>query len=255
MTGKFSIMPTAEPFLYLGNQTGILLVHGFTGSPYEMHPMGEYFASQGYTVLGIRLPGHATRAADLPRMRWQDWLNAVEDGYHMLHGAGCRVFIMGLSMGGVLTLTASARFPFAGAVAMSAPYALPSDPRLPFARYLAWLMPTVPKPPADWQDAERGKDFVEYPAFLTRGVAELRDLLVEMRRSLPEIRCPVLLAHSRTDGTVAPENMEKIYAELGAADKSRFWLEKSSHVVTFDQERQRMFEAAADFVRRVSQAG
>lgn len=252
MTGNFSIIPTAEPFLYMGDQTGILLVHGFTGTPYEMHGMGAYFAEQGHTVLGVRLPGHATQPRDLPRMRWQDWLNAVEDGYHLLHSAGCQVFVMGLSMGGILTLTAAARLPIAGAVAMSAPYHLPPDPRLPYAKYLAWLMPTVPKGPPDWQDSSVAGKFVEYPAFLTRGIAELRDLLDEMRRSLPQVRCPVLLVQSRTDGTVAPENMEQIYAALGTPDKTRLWLEKSSHVVTCDQEHNQLFEAALDFVHKKS---
>ena len=138
---------------------------------------------------------------------------------------------------------------------MSAPYEMPPDPRLPFARFFSWFMPNVPKPPPDWQDASVAEKFVEYPAFPTRGIAELNDLLGEMRQSLPHIRCPVLLAQSHTDGTVAPENMQLIYEKLDTADKTMFWLEKSSHVVTFDQERQRMFEAASEFVRRVSQAG
>jgi carboxylesterase len=73
-----------------------------------------------------------------------------------------------------------------------------------------------------------------------------------MRQSLAHIRCPVLLAHARADGSVAPESMEMIYAELGTSDKSMFWLEKSGHVVTRDQERQSLFEAAENFIRRVT---
>ena len=245
------IIPTAEPFLYLGDQTGILLVHGFTGSPYEMHAMGEYLAAQGHTVLGIRLPGHATLQEDMPHIRWPDWLNAVEDGYHILHSAGRQVFIMGLSMGGILTLTAAARLPIAGAVALSAPYALPDDPRLPYARSLSWLMPAVPKDTGDWQDPRAAAGHVEYPQHPTRSIAELRDLLVVMRSGLAQIRCPMLLIQSRNDRVVTPDNMERIYKELGTADKTMFWVEKSGHVITRDLERQRVFEAAADFVRRV----
>jgi carboxylesterase len=248
------VIPTAEPFLFKGDQIGIVLVHGFTGAPKEMRDMGEYYAAQGHTVLGIRLPGHATHPQDLPRMRWTDWLHAVEDGYHLLHSAGCHVFIMGLSLGGCLTLTAAARLPVAGAVAMSTPHHLPSDPRLPLAQYLAWAMPTVPKGPSDWQDLSMAQEHVEYPAFPTRGIAELRDLIEEMRRSLPQIRCPVLLAQARADGSVLPENVEHIYAELGTSDKSIFWLEKSGHVVTRDLERQRLFEAAENFLRRIAAA-
>ena len=247
-----SVISTAEPFLFLGDQIGVLLVHGFTGTPKEMRTMGEFFAAQGHTVLGIRLPGHATRPDDMLRMRWVDWLQAVEDGYHLLHSAGRKVFIMGLSMGGILTLTASSRLPVQGAVAMSTPYSLPDDPRLPFLKYLAPFVPTVAKGPSDWHDQAMRLEQAEYPSNPTRAIVELRDLLEVMRQSLSKVTVPVLLVHSRQDGSVTPENMQRIYDALGSTDKSMFWLEHSGHVVTRDQERQRVFEAALAFVRRLA---
>ena len=246
------VIPTAEPFLFQGDQKGILLVHGFTGTPKEMRTMGEYFAGRGHTVMGIRLPGHATHISDLSHTRWTDWLGAVEDGYHMLQSAGCQVFIMGLSMGGLLTLTAAARLPFAGAVAMSVPYNLPRDPRLAFAKYLTRLIPAVDKGPSDWQDLAMASEHAEYPRYPTQGIIELRDLVAEMHNSLAQIRCPVLLVHSRMDKTLPAENMERLYAELGTSDKTMLYLERGGHVVTRDVERQRLFEAAEEFILRVS---
>jgi carboxylesterase len=245
------IIPTAEPFLFMGDDIGILLVHGFTGTPKEMRTMGEYLANQGHTILGIRLPGHATQPADMLRTRWADWLHAVEDGYHLLHSAGRKVFIMGLSMGGILTLTAASRLEVTGAVAMSTPYRLPDDPRLPYIKYLAPFVPTVSKGPSDWHDPAMAQEHVDYPAYPTHAIIELRGLLEEMRQSLPKITGPVLLMHSRTDGGVLPENMPRIYDQLGSQDKTMVWLEQSGHVITRDQERQRVFEAAEEFVRRV----
>ena len=245
------IIPTAEPFFFPGDSAGILLVHGFTGTPKEMRTMGEYFAAQGHTVLGIRLPGHATRPDDLPRMRWVDWLHAVEDGYHFLHSAGRRVFIMGLSMGGILTLTAAARLPAAGVVAMSTPYSLSADPRLSYIEYLSWIIPHMPKGPSDWHDQAMLEEHVDYPDYPTRSLAEVRDLLEVMRQGLHQIQAPVLLVHSRLDAGVPPENMLRIYEHLGSTDKSMLWLEQSGHVVTRDLERVRVFEAALAFVRRI----
>jgi len=137
-------------------------------------------------------------------------------------------------------------------VPMSAPYRLPPDPRLPYVQYLSWLISSVPKGPPDWQDPLVAKDHVEYPTYPTRSLAELRDLLVEMRASLAQIRCPVLLIHSRRDGAVTPDNADLIFQELGTTDKTMLWLEKSGHVVTRDLEHQRVFEAAEEFVRRIS---
>jgi carboxylesterase len=244
-------MPTAEPFLFTGDQTGILLVHGFTGAPKEMRTMGEYLADHGKTVLGIRLPGHATQAGDMAHKHWVDWLQAVEDGYHLLHSAGRSVFIMGLSMGGILALTAAARLPLRGVVAMSTLYAL-KDPRLPYAQHLARVMPTVSKGSSDWHDRAMEHEHVDYPSYPTRSIVELRDLLVVMRQSLPKVSVPVLLIHSRADGGVPPENMQRIYNALGSSDKSMLWLENSGHVVTRDQEREKVFEAALAFVERLA---
>ena len=252
ITAYQPVMSTAEPFLFMGDEIGILLVHGFTGTPKEMRTMGEFFAAQGHTVLGIRLPGHATRPEDMVRMRRGDWLQAVEDGYHLLHSAGRKVFIMGLSMGGILTLTASSRLPVQGAVAMSTPYSLPDDPRLPYLKYLAPFVPTVAKGPSDWHDQAMKLEQAEYPYNPTRAIVELCDLLEVMRQSLSKITVPVLLVHSRQDASITPENMQRIYAALGSTDKSMFWLEQSGHVITRDQERQRVFEAALAFVRRLA---
>lgn len=246
------VIPTAEPFLYLGDETGILLVHGFTGSPKEMRTMGEFFADQGKTVLGIRLPGHATRPEDMRGRHWVDWLQAVEDGYHLLRCAGRQVFVMGLSMGGILTLVTAARLPVKGAVAMSTPYILSEDPRLNYAEYLAPAMPEVAKGPPDWHDHAMEKVHVEYPMFPTRGLAEVRDLLKVMRAGLPKITVPVLLVHSRMDGSLSPGNVQRIYDELGTQDKSMLLVEHSGHIVTRDQDREKVFEAALAFVNRLA---
>jgi carboxylesterase len=106
------IIPTAEPFFFSGKdanaKTGCLVTHGFTGTPKEMRWLGEYLNGQGYTVCGIRLNGHATKPEDMIRSRWQDWLLSVEDGFNLLRSCTYQVFLLGLSMGGVLSLTAAA---------------------------------------------------------------------------------------------------------------------------------------------------
>ena len=104
------VIPTAEPFFFRGGPTACLLIHGFTGAPKEMRWMGEYLAGQGYSVLGVRLAGHATKPADLIRTRWQDWLASVEDGYHLLQGDCAQIFVCGLSMGGILSFDAAGDF-------------------------------------------------------------------------------------------------------------------------------------------------
>ena len=249
------IIPTAEPFLLPGNRTGCLLIHGFTGAPKEMRWMGEYLGNLGYTVLGLRLAGHATQPDDLPRMQWRDWLCSVEDGYYLLKGCMDKVFVIGLSMGGILSLLFASQHPVSGVVAMSTPYALPNDPRLPFLRMISIVMPRMKKGPSDWHNPDAESDHVEYPYIPTRAIIQLRDLLGEMRSALPRVKAPVLLIHSRQDTGVAPHNAEQILSALGSTDKQLFWVENSGHVIPREPDRLLAFKAADDFIRRVQSSG
>jgi carboxylesterase len=245
------IIPTAEPFFFPGDRVGCLLIHGFTGAPKEMRWMGEYLASQGYTVLGVRLAGHATRLEDMMRMHWQDWLASVEDGYYLLKGCVDQVFIIGLSMGGILSLLFTSQHPISGVVAISTLYAMPDDPRLPFIRFLSPLVPTVKKGPPDWRNPEAVKDHVEYSIYPTRGVIQLRELLSEMRSALPLVRAPALIVHSKRDGGVPPHNAEQILRALGSQDKQLLWVENSGHVIPREPDRHLVFTKIDEFIHRV----
>ncbi|MFZ0534608.1 MAG: alpha/beta fold hydrolase [Anaerolineales bacterium] len=249
------IIPTAEPFFFPGNRIGCLLIHGYTGAPKEMRWMGEYLGNLGYTVLGIRLAGHATQPEDMSRMRWQDWVTSVEDGYYMLKGWVDQVFVVGLSMGGILSLLFASQHPVSGVVAMSTPYALPDDPRLPFIRIISVFIPNVKQGPSDWQNPEAAKDHVCYPYFPTRAVIQLRDLLSEMRSALPMVRVPVLLIHSKQDTGVVPHNAEQILAALGSQDKQLFWVENSGHVIPREPDRYLAFKTTNEFIQRVRSSG
>jgi carboxylesterase len=243
------IIPTAEPFYFAGDRIGCLLIHGFTGSPKEMRWMGEYLAARGHTCLGVRLAGHATQPEDLVRTRWRDWVASVEDGYHQLKSSSDQIFVMGLSMGGILALLFAANHAVAGVIAMSTPYSIGSDPRLAYAQWLCWLLPEVSKGAADWHDPVAGNEHVEYPKYPTRAIAELRDLGIEMRAALPKVKAPVLLMHSRQDRGVLPINAEQIFNRLPGADKSIVWVENSGHVITREPERQLVFESAEAFIQ------
>lgn len=245
------VIPTAEPFLFQGDSVGCILVHGFTGTPKEMRWMGEYFASLGRTVLGVRLAGHATHPSDMVRTKWRDWLASVEDGIHLLRNNCDQIFIMGLSMGGALALLAAARYPINGIVAMSTPHALSEDPRLMFLPILKYFVPEIPKGPSDWHDLSNNQDHVSYPKYPTPCIPELLDLLAEMRSSLSQIKIPVLLMQSRQDATVSKESMEFIFTHITSPIKEMKWFENSGHVITREPPRLQVYQAAEKFIDRI----
>lgn len=113
-----------EPFHFPGNSTGLLLIHGFTGSPSELRFLGERLAAQGFTVKGILLAGHGTVPEELAKKRWEDWLNDAENGVTELRTICTKVLAIGLSMGGLLALELAARGLVDGVAALNAPMVL-----------------------------------------------------------------------------------------------------------------------------------
>lgn len=249
------IIPTTEPFFFPGGATGCLMVHGFTGTPKEMRWLGEHLAGKGHSVLGVRLAAHATRPDDMIRARWHDWLASVEDGWHLLSGCCERIYIIGLSMGGILSLLFAAGHPVAGVVALAAPHHLPADPRLRFIKPISLFKPFFAKGEPDWFDWDAYAEHISYDRDPTRAYAEVRGLIEEMQSALPVIRAPALLVYSKDDQTVRAEDghMQAIYDALGSREKERLWIEGSGHVITRDAQRQTVFQAVAGFIDRQEQ--
>ena len=205
MKPEVCIIPTAEPFFLPGKpgQPGCLLTHGFTGTPKEMRWMGEYLSQQGFPSLGVRLAGHATRPEDMIRSRYTDWMASVEDGYHLLRGLTDRIYLVGLSMGGILSLLMATKLDAAGVVAMSTPYRIPVNYPVWLMRLMSKFVRNWPKskeePGAGWFDKAAFVEHVSYPQNPIRSGIEFHFLATEMRMALPEVIKPVLLIHSKDD--------------------------------------------------------
>ncbi len=253
------IIATAEPFLFPGSRTGCLMIHGFTGAPKEMRWMGEHLAAQGFSVLGVRLAAHATRPEHMIRSRYTDWIASVEDGYHLLRGLADNIYLVGLSMGGVLALLTSTWLDVKGVVAMSTPLRMPADWRLKYVRWLSMVWPFMPKSDlplgSGWFDQQAWRDHVSYPQNPVRSIEELNALLAVLRGALPEVRVPVLLIHSANDKYIVPQNMDDIFSALtNARGKTRLLIQRSGHVVTRDAARLQVFDAATQFIHRLESA-
>jgi carboxylesterase len=253
------IIPTAEPFFFSGDPSkpACLLIHGFTGTPKEMRWVGEYLHRQGYTCLGSRLAGHATHPEDMIRSRWTDWAASVEDGYRLLCGVSDEIFLIGLSMGGNLSLLMSTQLRVRGVIALSTPSRMPTE-------YPIWLMqllslfikfrPKSSEPPGSgWFDQSAYKEHISYPQNPVRSAAELKKLILRMNAALPKVTVPVLLMHSKDERYVLPDNIEVIYKRLvNAPDKTRLYVTGSGHVLPRDASREQVFQSAAEFIQRVS---
>jgi carboxylesterase len=239
-----------SPFFFEGGSVGCLLIHGFTGAPPEMRPMGEYLAGKGLTVLGVRLPGHGTRVEDMDAVRWSDWTQAVEDALNDLKARCQAVFVAGLSMGGLLTLYLGERHEVAGLIPMAAALkqSNPLLPLVPIAKYFIRGLRKADPAEADFVDPETYNKLWSYEIYPTRGAHELLKLQQEVRPLLGQITAPILIVQGEKDNMVSPETAREIFDRVGSRTKDLMMVPDSGHIVTLDAAHQRVWERVYAFI-------
>ena len=242
------ILAGAEPFFMPGGERGVLLVHGFTGLPAELWLMGRYLNERGYTVLGVRLAGHATRAEDLARTTGEDWLDSVRDGYALLAGACGRVAVCGHSMGGLLALLLTAEKPVTSVISMSAPIYIAEEQRLsrlpPREACIGRFVPKARRKLAGVPEAANHT----YRRMPLVSIHEMLGILERTKAALPAISVPALILHGRNDRTADAGSALYIRDNLGSREKSIFWLHRSGHLIPMNEERELAFAQAEAFL-------
>lgn len=241
-----AIIQGAEPFLLPGGRQGVLLIHGFTGSPAEMRLLGEHLNREGYTVLAPRLSGHGTSAADMAKTAWPHWYGAVEDGYHILRNLCDRIHVVGLSMGGLMALKLAAEYPVGRLVSLAAPIYI-NERRLPLLPLYRLFRNYAPKKRKKMEvDPQYNIGYDETPL---ASLSSLLSLIKQVDSLLPSVTVPVLIIQSKNEHTVRPESASHIYRALGSREKKLIWLTKSGHVVTLDNEREQVFAEVTRFLK------
>ncbi|MQA09412.1 MAG: alpha/beta fold hydrolase [Pseudonocardiaceae bacterium] len=243
------VLPGAEPFAHSGSSdVGVLLCHGFTGSPQSMRPWGEYLAEHDYTVRCPRLPGHGTNWRECNRTRWTDWYGCVSSELDALR-AGCdAVFVFGQSMGGTLTLRLAQRYgtSIAGIVLVN-----PSVTTLRLdAKFLPLVSRIVPALGGIAGDiAKPGVVELSYDRLPLRAAASLSQLWRVVRADLPKVIQPLLLLHSVVDHVVEPVNSRIVLDGVSSSQVTEVLLHDSLHVATLDHDAPTVFAKSVEFLQ------
>jgi len=194
-----------------GRQAGVLLVHGFTASPWELRWVANRLNLAGFATLGIRLPGHGTNLEDLAGARLEDWRREVAQGRDALAGECERIYGVGVSTGAMLLLPEAAAGKLSGLVLIS-PFLSMAHPLAPYAGLLRFLVPYQRR-----DEAERSPYYTE--ARPLAGIQQINRLLRQVRPLLPEVRCPSLTLVADGDQTIDPHSALQLYEQLGGHDK------------------------------------
>lgn len=264
-------------FFFDGGRSGVLLIHGLTGTPMEMRLLGKGLNRAGFTVHGMQLAGHCGNVEDLLGTGWRDWYASVQRAADALQGKVDHLFVGGLSMGALLALKLAADRPqqVAGVGVFGATFRYDgwSIPRL--AR-LSFMLPLLKK-----LGIGRNRSFMEQPPYGIRderlraqistamlsgdsaaaglpgnpwySLAEMYELAAEVRRQLPQVTAPCLVAHASEDDVASVKNAELVLRQVSAPTELLL-LEDSYHMITVDKERRTLIEHAAAFFERVAAA-
>jgi len=226
---------------------GVLLLHGFTGSPASMRPWAHFLNDRGFTVRVPLIPGHGTRWQDLNKTKWEQWPAKAQQELDLLIGECRKVFIFGLSMGGANTLYTAAKNNdrIAGIVIVNPMIHIPEF-AIKFIDVVKHLQKTRPSVGDDIK--KPGVTEWGYDALPMKGVAQLHRLLKATRALLPTITAPLQLFHSVDDHILKVSNTEIIMAEIGSSEKSRIELANSYHVATLDFDANTIFENSLRFI-------
>ncbi|SHE63854.1 carboxylesterase [Marinitoga hydrogenitolerans DSM 16785] len=237
------------PLLLEGGDIAVLLIHGYTGSPHDMYYLAERLNEVGYTVHVPRLPGHGTNAKDFLNSNWKDWLRKVVDSYIELKSKYKKVYISGLSMGGVLTLLLASKFN-PDKIVLAAPALEASDWRLKLTPVIKLFMKKIKKNKKEFYEDglnNLAREYWDYD-WPSKG-ADLYKLQRLARKRLKKINSDTLIIVSKRDRTVPLKVANVIKSNINTKKVKTIILEKSPHVVVNDIEKEKVADEIIDFFK------
>ena len=271
---------TPHEFLLPGSgpqaRTGVLLVHGMTGTPNEMRLLARGLNKQGLTVYAVQLAGHCGTVDDLLATRWQDWLASAQAGMARLRPHVDRLVVAGLSVGAVLSLALAEEHPqdIDGVCALSTIFRYDGW-TIPFYTRFAFLIPLLrqlgigryrmfmEQPPYGIKDEQLRQQIVKrmlaghsaeagLPGNPWWTIQEMRRLSARVLPRLHQVRAPVLAIHARHDDVASIANAQAIARGVVHAPVELLLLDDSYHMITVDRERRTVIARCADFIAAVS---
>jgi len=239
------------PFDLPGSGLGAALcLHGLTGTPYEVRPLGEAIAASGIRAVGPLLPGHGETPEQLATHPYTDWLDAAREQLRELRAAHKRVSVVGSSMGALLALVLAAEDEV-DAVAVVGASLILQNPLARFVPVLKYLRPMLPKRGgSDIRDDAARDRHPSYDRMPLNSVHELQRLQRRAAAELGRITAPILIAHGVHDHTADPAGATVIRDSVSSEVREFLLMASSGHIVSVDFDGPALSFAVAEFLKR-----
>ena len=232
-----------SPFFWPEGDVAVLCLHGFTATTVEVRKIASYLKNQGITTKGPLLPGHGTNPYEMNNTRWEDWLGAAEKALLELMQNYKKIFVLGESMGGLLTLHLAAKYPSLLGIMVFAPAV---------KIHKLWISKFI-WPFKYFMHKGKPKDSIpqqSYTVFPLKAAASLYDFQKIVRKELNLITVPAIIFQGKLDDTVDPLGAVYAYENLGSSDKDFVVLEDSNHIILLDQQLPTVQEICLEFIQR-----
>lgn len=246
-----------KPIYLKGSEYGVLLLHGFTGTPQAMQYLGEFLHKNKFTVSIPVLEGHASHIKDLEKTRWEDWYHTAENALEELHQDCEKIFVIGLSMGGLLALHLAQQHPqiVHAFATLATPLYLQDFLvkhffKLVWYTPLRWIYKYKKKYSFGINDPRAYREYQTYDKIPVASVAQLLELQQIVRAELRYIHQPGFIAISKGDKTVPPGNLDYLKAALGSQEIDTLILKKSKHIITLDYEKELLAKKILKFLNK-----
>jgi carboxylesterase len=241
-----------DPIFLKGNRNiGVLMIHGFTGTPKSVEPWAQGLNKKGFTVYVPLLAGHASDWREMARHDWGDWLQSAEEALSDLEQQVDEVFVAGFSMGGTIATRLTQLFPgrISGVILLN-PTIYDNHIRMIASRFLAWLIPSIK---AEGTDVAKSDPIITSQQRVSlRAANSLHKFRHIVRRDLPLIKTPMKIFLSVNDNVVPYSNGLLISNSVRSERNEIHFFEKSFHVVPQDYENEELVEASTDFLYSLS---
>lgn len=238
-----NVIPGTEAIFLNGNSTGILICHGFNGTPQSMRYLAEGFAQYGYTVYAPRLKGHGTTILEMEKAAYQDWISNLHEALLLLKQSCKHIFVIGQSMGGALAIDLATKETVDGILTINAALSVPEYES--FAQKLEPRFIAEGKP--DIKDAKATE--ITYEQVPLKAIFQLVDLMKVVKQGLPKVTCPIKIFVSPEDHVVPAHCSYDIFDSVNSTEKELVSLEHSYHVASLDYDKDKIIKLTIDFIQ------